>query len=415
MVDRILVHLEQNSKGEEVSAAVLLLAASVPWTPLFNGKDLGGWHQLGGKATYSVEAGEIVGATVAGTPNSFLCTDKLYGDFELEFDVKVDPQLNSGVQIRSNSVPGYLQGTVHGYQIEIDPSERAWSGGLYDESRRGWLQDLSKDKVAQKAFRNREWNHYRVVAIGDHFRTWVNGAPAVDCHDDLTSSGFIALQVHNHKESGLKVRWRNIRIKDLGVPSSKPAKGAQWLLRSISDTKNWRSESAAEQPFPWTFSNGSFEIKPGSGNIVTRRKFTDLGLHLEFMVEDNGETGQSNGNSGVYIMQSYEVQILNSAPHGPKIDECGALYLTRAPDYAMAMSPGIWQTYDIWFTAPRWAQGKKVENARITVSLNGTLVHRNVEIPGKTGAGAPESPEARPLRLQEHGCRVRFRNVWAEG
>ena len=110
------------------------------WVNLFNGKTLEGWEQRGGKAKYAVEDGAIVGTTVPRTPNSFLCTKKVEGDFVLELEFKVDPRLNSGIQIRSNSVPGYGKGVVHGYQVEIDPSERSYSCGVYDESRRGWLQ-----------------------------------------------------------------------------------------------------------------------------------------------------------------------------------------------------------------------------------------------------------------------------------
>src|SRR5687768_1806174 len=108
----------------------LALAALLPaaqWTPLFDGKTLNGWTQRGGKATYAVKGDTIVGTTVAGTPNSFLCTEAAYGDFELEFEVMTDPKLNSGVQFRSMSVPGFKDGAVYGYQVEIDPSDRAWS------------------------------------------------------------------------------------------------------------------------------------------------------------------------------------------------------------------------------------------------------------------------------------------------
>src|SRR5690554_6672186 len=107
------------------------------WTLLFNGKNLDGWKQLNGKARYEVKNGEIVGTTVSGEPNSFLTTAENYGDFILELDLFVDPSMNSGVQIRSLSAQDKMNGRVHGYQVEIDPSERAYSGGIYDEARRG--------------------------------------------------------------------------------------------------------------------------------------------------------------------------------------------------------------------------------------------------------------------------------------
>ncbi len=198
----------------------LPLAAAEPgeWVDLFNGKNLDGWTQRGGVAKYTVEDGVIVGTTVPKTPNSFLCTDRDYTDFILEVEFQVDPTLNCGVQIRSNSLPDYKDGQVHGYQVEIDPSDRGWSGGIYDEGRRGWLDDLSGNPAARYAFKQNGWNHYRVEAIGDRIRTFVNGVPAADLVDNLTATGFIALQVHGigNREETLQVRYRNVRIQDLG-------------------------------------------------------------------------------------------------------------------------------------------------------------------------------------------------------
>lgn len=186
------------------------------WKALFDGKTLNGWVQHGGKARYHIEDGVIVGTSVPHTPNSFLCTRKTYSDFILELDFKVDLGLNSGVQIRSQSLREYKNGRVHGYQVEIDPSERAWSGGIYDEGRRGWLNDLKNNEAARKAFKNGQWNHFRIEAIGDSIKTWVNGVPAADLVDSMTPTGFIALQVHStQSEKPLCVRWRNIRIQDL--------------------------------------------------------------------------------------------------------------------------------------------------------------------------------------------------------
>src|SRR5690606_35574088 len=99
-------------------------------TALFNGNDLTGWKQLNGKAQYTVSNGEIIGTTVSGEPNSFLATEQEYGDFILELELKVDDAMNSGIQFRSASRPDFQDGRVHGYQMEIDPSPRAWSGGI---------------------------------------------------------------------------------------------------------------------------------------------------------------------------------------------------------------------------------------------------------------------------------------------
>lgn len=200
------------------------------FVPLFNGKDLDNFVQRGGKAKYSIEDGAIVGRCVPNTENTFLCTRRDYGDFILELDFKVSDTLNSGVQIRSlcNDEPRVFEhegkkrtipaGRVHGYQVEIDPSDRAFSGAVYDEARRGkFLADLKDNEPARKAFKHNDWNHFRVVCEGDSIKTWINGVPAVDLKDSMTATGFIALQVHGvgKRTDPLEVRWKNIRIKEL--------------------------------------------------------------------------------------------------------------------------------------------------------------------------------------------------------
>lgn len=211
--------------------------ADYEWESLFDGKTLDGWVQRGGNAKYTVKNGVIVGETVLKTPNSFLCTKKNYSDFVLELEFMVDEQLNSGIQIRSESKPDYKDGRVHGYQIEIDPSNkpysklprnlladgstapvaqrRSWTGGIYGEGKRGWLNDLSENEPARRAFKRGQWNHFHIEATGDTIKTWINKVPAADFTDkpdELVPTGFIALQVHGSKTAGLKIKWRNIRI-----------------------------------------------------------------------------------------------------------------------------------------------------------------------------------------------------------
>jgi hypothetical protein len=212
-----------------LSPASGLSADESGWVNLFNGKDLDAWVQHGGKAKYRALDGQIVGSSVPGTANSFLCTKRNYSDFILELEFKVDPSLNSGVQIRSECFdePKTVElngkqikiaaGRVHGYQVEIDPSARAWTGGIYDEGRRGWLQDLKENEAARKAFKQGEWNKFRIECSGDSIKTWLNGVPAADLRDSVTPSGFIALQVHGvkDKKEPLEVRFRNLRIKEL--------------------------------------------------------------------------------------------------------------------------------------------------------------------------------------------------------
>jgi len=194
------------------------------WEVLFNGQNLDGWVQRGGKALYEVKDGIMTGSTVLNTPNSFLCTKNDYGNFVLELEFKVDDRLNSGIQIRSHSLDDYRNGRVHGYQVEIDPSDRAWSCGIYDEARRGWLYDLKNNEAARKAFKQNDWNRVHIEAIGPSIRTWLNGVPAANLIDSMTANGFIALQVHSSKIAGVKVMWRNIRILDLGTCHEYPQK-----------------------------------------------------------------------------------------------------------------------------------------------------------------------------------------------
>jgi hypothetical protein len=217
-----------------LAAVAMLLSAGITSAeelkPLFDGKSLDGWVQHGGQAKYRVENGEIVGTSVPNTQNSFLCTAKEYGDFVLELEFKVHPELNSGVQIRSQvfadereiDVEGKKKKVpadrVHGYQVEIDPSERSYSGAIYDEARRGrFLADLADNEAARKAFKQGEWNKFRIECRGNSIKTWINDVPAVSLVDDATAKGVIALQVHGvgKREDALDVRWRNIKLAEL--------------------------------------------------------------------------------------------------------------------------------------------------------------------------------------------------------
>jgi hypothetical protein len=207
--------------------AVCAHGAEEGFVALFNGTDLSGWEQHSGKAEYRVEDGAIVGKTVSNTGNSFLCTKEAFGDFILEFEFKVAPGMNSGVQFRSEffeketeiSVDGKTRKVpadrVFGYQYEIDPSARSYTGGVYDEARRGWLRDLKENEEARKAFKGGEWNKARIECKGDHIQTFINGVKAAEITDSLTLKGIIGLQVHGigKKEPGEEVRWRNIRIR----------------------------------------------------------------------------------------------------------------------------------------------------------------------------------------------------------
>ncbi len=187
------------------------------WSDLFNGENLDDFEQKNGDHSFRLEDGVIVGTTVEGEPNGFLCTKKEYADFILEFEVLVDSLLNSGVQFRSHSEADFKDYRVYGYQVEIDAVPPIQSGAIYDEARRAtWLANLDDNPEAQAAWRHGDWNHYRVEAVGDQLRTWINGVPGVLVTDTLDASGFIGLQVHqtDHPEP-LSVRWRNLRIMEV--------------------------------------------------------------------------------------------------------------------------------------------------------------------------------------------------------
>lgn len=214
-----------------LSLLTLTARSEEGFVSLFDGKTLAGWEQHSGTAEYRVEDGAIVGKTVANTGNSFLCTAKKYGDFIVELEFKVDPSMNSGIQFRSNFYPQDTEvevagkkkkvpaDRVHGYQFEIDPSARAFTGGVYDEGRRGWLFDLKENEAARKAFKQGEWNQARIECRGESIKTFINGVPAADFTDSVTAEGVIALQVHGIGKKtealGKEVMWRNIRIKEL--------------------------------------------------------------------------------------------------------------------------------------------------------------------------------------------------------
>ena len=218
-----------------VGLALSASASAGDWINLFDGKTLKGWSVHSGYAKYHVEDGMIVGTAVKGSPNTFLCTDREFCDFILEFEVKVDPKLNSGVQFRSKIAPKEIAfifrgkdgkprtrrlppDRVYGYQVEISNEAQGNAGNIYDEARRGmFLDDFTNKPKARAAFKDNQWNKYRVECKGDSIKTWINGVPCADIRDALTPCGVIGLQVHGvHRNfQPYQVRWRNIRIKVL--------------------------------------------------------------------------------------------------------------------------------------------------------------------------------------------------------
>jgi len=294
---------------------------SQDWQSLMPTKKLDGWKQLGGTATYKLIDGEIVGTTVGQTPNSFLVTEQQYGDFILEFEVWVDPDINSGVQIRSHSLASYQDGRVHGYQVELDPSPRAYSGGIYDEGRRFWLYPLARNPKGRAAFLNGKWNRVRVEAIGSSIRTWINGIQCANLTDDLTSSGFIGLQVHSVKDElvGRDIKWRGIRILTSNLTANKTVGDPEvpeisYLVNRLSDQEHlsgwrllwdgktrmgWRSARGVHFPESgWTMEDGTLTVlatdggeSTGPGDIITIEQFADFELELEFKLTAGANSG----------------------------------------------------------------------------------------------------------------------------
>ncbi|UMB55167.1 DUF1080 domain-containing protein [Lutibacter sp. A64] len=320
-----------------------------PWVSLINNNNLEGWTVLGGVATYNVKDGVITGTSVANTPNTFLTTNKNYDNFIFEVEYKVDPSMNSGIQIRSNSLPYYRNGRVHGYQIEIDPSERAWSAGIYDEARRGWLCTLEDNPEAQTAFKQNEWNHYRVEAIGDTIKTWINNVPAAYLIDDKTSSGFIALQVHsvgkNLEKVGKSVMWKNAKIltENLSKYSTKSpiepvitknsltideTKQGWKMLWDGKTTNGWRGAKLDKFPEEgWLIENGELTVlasgggeSAAGGDIVTTELYSDFELKVDFKLTPGANSGikyyvDTEINKGPGSSIGLEYQILDDALH----------------------------------------------------------------------------------------------------
>ncbi|GAA4817964.1 DUF1080 domain-containing protein [Litoribaculum gwangyangense] len=320
------------------------------WEILFNGKDLKGWKVVGGTAPYIVKDGIITGTSKNEKLNTFLCTEKLYSDFILELEIFLPNVLNSGVQFRSNTRQEDNGTRVFGYQCEVDPTPRKWTGGIYDEGRRKWLYPLSRNPKAQNAFLMATWNTIRIEAYGNEINTFINGQHSSRMVDDMTSAGFIGLQVHRVKEEevGRKVMWKNIRIitdnvqehlttANPEVPEVSYLKNelTPWekdhgfrLLWDGETTNGWRG--AKLDGFPdngWTINNGELTIEAtdggestGPGDIVTTKMYSDFELELEFKITEGANSGikyfvdpELNKGSGSAI--GCEFQILDDKNH----------------------------------------------------------------------------------------------------
>jgi len=425
------------------------------WTPLFNGKNLHGWTQKGGKAAYAVERGVITGTSAPGTPNSFLCTEAEYADFILELDLAVDDGLNSGIQIRSRTQDGVNNGNVFGWQVEIDPSPRAWSGGIYDEGRRGWLYIPNINPEGKKAFRTGgKWNHYRIEAIGNTVRTWVNDVPIAFLVDTLLEKGFIGLQVHavgKPEEAGKKVRWRNIRIQTGKQMHPRPwddcpvvnftldslceqEKKQGWrLLFNGRNLAGWRSAFKTEAPAEgWSAQNGALKIQGTNGSesrsygdIVTIDTFGAFELCFDFQLTEGANSGvkyfvneqyDPKGGSAIGL----EYQLLDDERHpDAKLGAAGNRTLASLydliPSYKLEkrfQRPiGAWNSGRIVArpdnVVQHWLNGFKVVEYERGSNIYAALVARSKYAVWE-GFGMAKSG---PILLQDHGNTVFFKNI----
>lgn len=444
-------------------------AAPAP-VDLFNGRDFTGWVKRGGNATYAIEGGEIVGTSVMNTPNTFLCTEKTYGDFVLEYDFKVDARLNSGVQIRSlyyeqptrfewdgktHDIPA---GRVHGYQVEIDPDvprKRMWSAGIFDEGRRGWLfpsggeqSEQAKAFSAQglKIFKPDDWNHVRVEAIGDSIKTWLNGTLCAEIKDSATARGFIALQVHgiaqDESKAGTQVRWRNLKLTDLTPPAntlSAAEKAAGWkLLWDGKTSAGWRSAKAERFPSKgWETANGELTVlasggaeSAAGGDIVTNERYAEFELTLDFKITPGANSGvkyfcQPNldpitgagapAATGSAI--GLEFQILDDELHpDAKAGRDGNRTIGSLYDLIPAARSKETNAIGEWNHARIVVDGRKVEHwlneQRVVAYERGSEAFRAAVAASKYQKipGFGEWADGHIL-LQDHGDRVSFRNI----
>ncbi len=286
------------------------------WQVLFNGKDMTGWRELNGKHKWEVKDGMIVGTDVHDQPNGFLCTEKDYSDFILELEVSIDTLMNnSGVQFRSRSTADYLNGRVHGYQMEVDPKPQRWSGSIYDEGgRRGWLYTTELNVPGKTAFKNNQWNKYRIECFGTTIRTWVNNIPISHLIDAESTKGFIGLQLHANNPTdppgGNQVRFRNIRIKtsdikpspldDIYVVNTIPndlslqeKKTGYSLLWDGKTSIGWKD--AYRTKFPdtsWVIKDSALSVvRPAGRDIMTVKEFGPFELKFDFRLTKGANSG----------------------------------------------------------------------------------------------------------------------------
>lgn len=426
------------------------------FSKLFDGNTFNGWKLLTGSAIYKIENDMIVGSTVSASPNSFLVTEKEYGDFILELEVKIDDTTsNSGIQLRShfNAPANDGKGKVYGYQYELDPSSRAWTGGLYDEGRRDWLYPLSLNPNAQKAFRLGEFNKIHVECIGHEIKTWINDVPAAYVVDTMDNSGFIALQVHsignNEKLAGEKIYWKNIRIQTSGIkPTPFPAniyvlnnipntltdyeKKNGWKLLFDGKTSNgWKGAYIDDFPkIDWQVKNGEITVLPtagkeggNGGDIVTLNEYSAFDLSFDFKLTPGANSGVkyfvtlTEHNEGSAI--GLEYQVLDDSLHpDAKLGRDGDRTLASLYDLITAQKQarfvhkiGAWNTARI-IVYPNNHVEHYLNGIKVLEYERGSQTFRDLVAISKYKVW-PNFGEAKQGRilLQDHGNEVSFQSI----
>lgn len=425
------------------------------WTDLFNGKDLSGWKPVAGTATFEVVDGEIQGTSVAGSPNTFLITEETYGDYILELDLKIEHlSSNSGVMTRGQFDPAARdgKGLVFGYQIEADPSERAWSGGVYDEARRGWLYPLDLNPAAKTAFKMGEFNHYRIEAIGNEIKTWINGQEVAYVVDDMDKTGFIGLQVHGiqkAEDAGRKTSFKNVKIQtenlepkafnsDIFVVNNSLNSLTEYeqnngwkLLFNGQNSDGWRG--AKQETFPesgWSVNDGLLTIassdgreSANAGDIVTKEQYSAFDLAFEFRLTEGANSGVkyfvtlSEGNVGSAI--GLEYQVLDDDKHpDAKMGREGnrtmaSLYdLIKADKQGRFIKPvGEWNKGRVVVTADNKV-AHYLNGVKVVEYVRGSQEFRDLVAISKYAKweNFGEAPEGHIL-FQDHGDEVSFKNI----
>ena len=359
------------------------LAFAEDLRPIFDGKTLSGWESRG-EARFTITEGVIIGQSDRGG-HGWLCTKKAYGDFILELDVNISCG-NSGVQIRSHLEP---KDKMVGYQIEVDPSPRAWSGGLYEQGRRGWLQNLTNNPTARQAFKVGEWNQYRIECDGDSIRSWVNGVPAADYLDSMDLEGIIALQVH--AGTNTTVRFRNLRLQDLGRHVWQPL----WDGKTFA---GWHVIGKGD----WNIEDGvihATHVKEEKefGHLATDRIFSDFTARLKYKAVA--------GNSGLYF-RIEEKGFSGVTGFQAEIDaerDAGGLYETNGRSWVSRPSA---EDVKKWFRPQQWnTMTVSAHGRRVAVDVNGFRTAELRDDPGRLDG---------KLALQLHAgmiCDVSFKNL----